>query len=67
MGYSSKVRAGALYAQGYRFKSCYLNTIREVAQLVERLLWAHEAAGSSRHVVAAPEKNTSICGVMDNT
>ncbi len=27
MRYSSKVRAGALYAQGYRFKPCYLNNI----------------------------------------
>jgi hypothetical protein len=30
MRYSSRVRAGTLYVQGYRFKSYYLNSIHGV-------------------------------------
>jgi hypothetical protein len=70
MGCSSMVRAGALYAQGCQFESGHPNKKeREVVQLVERVLWEHEVAGSSpvfpTDVEISVKVNTVACGAIN--
>lgn len=57
-------------AQGCRFKSDHPDKIeREVVQLAERVLWEHEAAGSSpalpTDVEIGVRVNTAACGAVD--